>query len=182
MHLTRDVPDGLSGDLGGRIVAHYAGALDASRGKLDNSTRGSLFEATVYDGLVYYGVAEERIGSKLDASWLGQRTLNAELDIVVSPRGVAFDKSDPSTWAFGLLLKTSLRERWKQIDRDTHVASTFARFRYFWGLTYLEQNVHTAEKQIELLAKKNAQLHTRGVELVTVTDFPMMDKILGELL
>jgi hypothetical protein len=86
-----------------RVVKHFdtINAFFPGPG-ISRNMRGSLFEWLIYDAVVAHGVRIVRTNIDLG------RGRNAEADLV-SSNDVA------------ILAKTSLRERWKQPDRDAHI-------------------------------------------------------------
>lgn len=124
-HYTRNVPDLDGFHPGRRIRKHFEAVTGSWLGTVNNTHLGRLFEICVYDSLCFYGVPEDAIRLHVDAS----PGKHAEIDILVAP---------PGERAAALLLKTSFRERWKQLDRDAMIIGMNRRDTSIYALTYRE--------------------------------------------
>lgn len=104
-----------------------------------NNVRGSMFEYCVYDALALW-VDETRISRGVHLS----KKHSVEVDYVVLP--------DNGGSIFYLFAKTSLRERWKQVDRDAMAASRLRpdEDHVTVGLFLREQKTHDQIKSIAL--------------------------------
>lgn len=85
-----------------------------SRAKNQNSAMGSVFHACGYDALVASGIQIERILCHIDAT----NGKHADCDFVIMP-------TTANSKAVVVMVKSSLKERWKQFDRDAMLAHTF---------------------------------------------------------
>lgn len=109
-HVTRGiVVDGLS--FPERAAAHYTAYLQDRTIKRNHTRNGDWFCFCIYDALVACGVTPERIIFNTRAS----KERNDDIDLLIEPC-----LSTQSRMC--LYLKTSLRERWKQVDRDARIA------------------------------------------------------------
>jgi hypothetical protein len=112
-HLTHHVAtDDLS--TAERMAFHYTTLVGQHVLPLSNSDKGRLFTVCIYDGLVHGGVAPERMRLNVRAS----ERHHDDIDIRITPVSASHDY-------VCLYLKTSLRERWKQVDRDARIARDF---------------------------------------------------------
>jgi hypothetical protein len=94
-----------------RIAAHYCALLRQRGLQRNNSSNGRHFCLCVYDALVAAGIAALRLELNVRAD----PRRNDDIDIRVTVSAL--------TQRYVLFyLKTSLRERWKQIDRDARYA------------------------------------------------------------
>jgi hypothetical protein len=94
-----------------RAAAHYTTLLQSPTLKLSNTRNGYCFCVCVYDALVAAGVDPQRITFNSRAS----KERNDDIDLRIAP-------SNPTKAMTCIYLKTSLRERWKQVDRDARIA------------------------------------------------------------
>lgn len=129
------------------------------KGITGGSIYGRLFEICWWNALVRYGVDPSRIERSIDPS----RGKHADIDLLVHVNG----------HDVALLLKTSLRERWKQMDRDAGAIRAFndsGRRREIWAVFYREQRDDTAERMIRHARDIESQFFTGGVHVRTVLD------------
>jgi hypothetical protein len=128
------------------------------RGNTNNRNNGELFEVCFWNALVTYGIDPVRIEHGVDPT----HGKHADIDLLVhAPLGDV-----------ALLLKTSLRERWKQLDRDANaIRFTAAGGRIeVWAVFHREHRDDTAEKMIRHAEHVERQFFTGGVRVRTVLD------------
>lgn len=91
----------------GEFVARRYEALKQSKYlRIEGKNGGDAFELLLADALYKYGVESDRIHRNIKAD-----AKNADADILITPR-------PHKRKAIVIMAKTSLRERWKQEDRD----------------------------------------------------------------
>ena len=94
-----------------RAAAHYTALLQDRTLKRSNTSNGYWFCICVYDALLAAGVSPERITFNTRAN----KKRNDDIDLLIEP-------SVPTKAVMCMYLKASLRERWKQVDRDARIA------------------------------------------------------------
>ncbi len=132
--VTRDVGEGV--DISERVVAHYiALARFLQEGGYNPSNNGNAFEIVLRDAFLYFGLNPDAITEHIDPTGSGGTAgrRNADADTVVGEKWSAVGR-------VAVLKKSSLRERWKQADRD---ADIFIKCGYtaVWLVTFSEQPV-----------------------------------------
>lgn len=159
-HHTRQISDPLSFSPSQMITANYDAVIHGPlfRGKVNNTYYGNLYEICWWDALVSYGVPAGTIEPHVDAA----SGKHAEIDLLVH---APMDD-------VAILLKTSLRERWKQLDRDASLISIFAVTRRtdIWVVFYREQAADSAEKMVGHARRVERMFGTRDVKVRTVMD------------
>lgn len=108
-HHTRRVKNGLSPSE--YIVQHFDAVKGSFHGKPNVAVLGLLLEVCVWDALARFDISILAWGADLSGN--GK---HADADILVRPKDTAAHPFDVA-----LLIKTSLRERWKQLDRDAMI-------------------------------------------------------------
>jgi hypothetical protein len=176
-HWTRNVPDH-RGHPGHRITEHYEAILKYNAEK-NNSKKGAYFEAVVYDALVFEGVDPDRIGLSVDVSNLR----DADADFLIAPPGKTFAWASGNNWidCTAILCKTSLRERWKQVDRDAGIIHGITRGDVF-GLVHKEQTDSSLEKMQRLLQRHEKKLSARDTSFITTLDDDAVSAMIRGLL
>lgn len=133
--------------------------------KKDPQARGSLFELCIYDLLA-------RLVPKTELETCIQmvKGKNAEADFLVSKRTA-------------ILAKTSLRERWKQIDRDAMVMQNpynGNKQLVVYGLVYKERDTDTLE-QVRSWTESKTALCMADVRWVSVIDYTKMAEFISTI-
>jgi hypothetical protein len=159
-HHSRAVHDPPGFDPGYLITSNYDAILDSAlfRGNTNNGNNGTLFEICFWNALIKYGIDPAKIERHVDPT----HGKNADIDFLVhAPLGDV-----------ALLLKTSLRERWKQLDRDANaIRFTDSGGRLeVWAVFYREHRDDTPVKMIRLAENKERMFFTGGVRVRTVLD------------
>lgn len=152
-HHTRGVVEGgLS--FAERAAAHYTAYLQDRTIKRNHTRNGDWFCFCIYDALIACGVAPERVIFDTRAS----KERNDDIDLLIAT-GL------PTQARMCLYLKTSLRERWKQVDRDARIAKDiFGKSTMTVCLSYAESgsagflNDCTDEKTRQRINKKFARM------------------------
>jgi hypothetical protein len=115
-----------------RAAAHYTALLQDRTLKRSNTSNGYWFCICVYDALLAAGVSPERITFNTRAN----KKRNDDIDLLIEP-------SVPTKAVMCLYLKASLRERWKQVDRDARIAKDH------WGKSTQTVCLIYAEKGVQ---------------------------------
>lgn len=148
-HLTEDVTP----DLGACIQVHYQEVWKTlvRQSKNPAAASGLLFEQCVYDAMCQSGVDPAWITTGVDLA----DGNNAEADFLISP---------PGTHSRVVFAKVSLRERWKQIDRDAIVIGyTNKKLQDHMSLIFLaEHQGDTIAQATRKAAVTEAQLYSRA--------------------
>ena len=138
--------------------------------------RGHWFEYCVMDALMVF--EDPSTGDTIDISRVRSHLdvvppYNAEVDILINP-------TKPTDRAFFLYLKTSLRERWKQFDRDAILASfnpcksfTPTTDIKYIGIFYREYARFTLEQNLKKAGKEKPRCHVLD-DIITATDSSAM--------
>ena len=175
-HHTRNVPV-FSDNPSRHIVDHFTTLLDSALAG-NNSSIGGWFEATVLDALLVY---RSPTGASIDVSRIMtqvdiQPPLHAEVDILVKPSRI-------TGFAYFLYLKTSFRERWKQVDRDSIIASFVRRTPIAGTENYVTVALFFREHRgdsLEVVRKQAAQVlnKSRSIqEILSVSDVDAMKNL-----
>jgi hypothetical protein len=155
----------------------------------NGSTTGIFFEMVLVDALVQFGVPEQLIYGQQK-----HREVNVELDVLVGRR-------QTGSRAVGLMLKTSLRERWKQMDRDAMIFTfhpeAFPQMNAtmnngiaadstqlsIWGVTIREDAKKPPQKAVQH-ARRMARkcIGIRNTHLISIYDSEGMERLLREVL
>jgi hypothetical protein len=134
-----------------RIAAHFCALLRQKGLQQNNSRNGRHFCLCVYDALVAAGIPPQRIELNVRAD--PRRNDDIDLRVTLSAthqRYVLF------------YLKTSLRERWKQVDRDAYYAKhAWARGATTVCLIFAEYGLRGFEDDLSDPGPINKQLHDR---------------------
>lgn len=94
-----------------RASAHYTAYLLYAKLERNNTLKGSLYTLCIYDALIALGVQASRITFGARA----RPERHDDIDMLIEPISPAGEKTC-------LYLKTSFRERYKQVDRDAYFA------------------------------------------------------------
>jgi hypothetical protein len=154
-------------DPSARIIGNYEAVRRSMPGRVGNDFLGWLFEVCLWDALAHYGIASDCITAHVQAA-PGRK---AEIDFVVSTgHGLV-----------GIMVKTSLRERWAQLDRTgiIHEARRIDRDVEaidLWGVFYREQAHHTARDAIQHAARQQ-RFFWSSVKLRSVLDVDAMREL-----
>jgi hypothetical protein len=162
-HHSRGVKDPPGFDPSLLIISNYEAIIQGPlfRGKINNTNYGTLFEICWWNALITYGVPPQLIDTHIDLS----KGKHAEIDLLVH---TAMSED------IALLLKTSLRERWKQPDRDAHVIRMFDQGRIKpWLVFYREHASDTAVRMISY-AQRVERRCISGTPVRTVLDTTAM--------
>ena len=130
-----------------RCAAHWRAILSHSTFSSKPGPRGRTFERVLYDGLVSAGINPVRITMNIDVTKKG-RKLHAEVDILIEP---AHEGKKACGYS-----KTSMRERWKQIDRDGMIAKQVFGDKYVHnvGITWAEKTNGDTRENLDRQTKK----------------------------
>jgi hypothetical protein len=147
--------------------------------------QGKVFELVIADALIQSGIPVENLRAHVSDA-----TTSTEIDIAVIT---------PSSRIIAILAKTSLRERWKQEDRDAlmlklggvegwnRMTSAYAlpavdrEHLSIWALTWKEQKDSTAAKAIESARKKGALCGAINTsQFISVFDRDRMNALLEQ--
>ena len=165
---TREVPNTLSP--GQNIVAHYDRIVKQRNLENKNAVLGDLFELVVYDQLMKWNVDVVATGVHCPSH------NRAEIDMLIH-----------SDEHFGIMCKTSARERWKQVDRDSEVVRR--NYPHLLGkgrelhpimLVLREKPEQTADKARKQVAKLRSQMFS-GAEVYHCLDEDGMIKLFHRL-
>ena len=141
-----------------RVTKNSCAIFSDGRIKLENNSRGAYFEIVLFDGIAASAKGDtSRIKTGVRDS---RPNRNAEVDFIVSGCGRRMDM------AAGIHAKTSLRERWRQPDRDTLVIKSNKDTRElmlsdlcdleaeikFWLLGYKEYDENTPSEAVRALS------------------------------
>jgi len=172
IHHTYHIPD-YPNDPSRHVTEHYEALLNSS---LDsgNANRGRWFEVCIIDSCIKAGIDEANI----EYSVWPDRDLDCEIDIVLYPADI--NKSIAYIQA-----KTSLRERWKIMDREASIVRQIDRRNPLnIGLMYNEypkNKNYTIEKNIRLAEQKEGKCGNMD-QIITVMDVTRYNNIIGRFL
>lgn len=162
----------------GAYICRLMMAYEQSAIGRNNSRNGKALELTMHAALIEYGVDPGRISSHCHVD----KTKRVEVDILI--RG-----APPHTRTVAIMCKNSLRERWKQEDRDAMALRYFSDFLLFdkmdpivWFITNKEKPKYTLENQLTYLSRLKSSFISHNCELVTIYDAVAMDRLLVQCL
>lgn len=144
-------------------------ALKNSRLRGNNAARGLWFECCVYDALIKFGISKTDIITHIDNS----HGKDAEADIMVNVR---------ANGSVVIFCKTSLRERWKQEERDAIVMRNVMNPPpRCIGVMLKERARDTAKQTINNLTKQRAK-YVALEDIITVYDESAINKLFSSLI
>jgi hypothetical protein len=171
---TRGVPGGIP--ISEMIVRHFDAVVDGFVGKPNVSVLGLLLEVCVWDAFARQGV--DVIAWDAD---LSPNRKNADADLLVRAPG------DPDH-DYAVLIKTSLRERWKQVDRDAMLMERAyrppdgaPRSLKVRALFLREKPTDSAQTAIRKAQSVQAKLGAPNTDIRTVMDREGMERLIQEL-
>lgn len=163
IHYTRNVPDDIGP--GPRIVQHFE-AIKKYIPPKSYQQLGAAFEQCVYDALVEYGVQIQSVHTDMSPG------SDAEADIVVEFDGITYP----------VLIKTSFRERWKQVDRDARIMADLNWGKIHPRVIFLrEQDLDTPDIAIRRARIIQAKVRAPNIKIVSAMDSRGMHKLFYEL-
>jgi hypothetical protein len=168
------------------VYSRYEMFLKSKHIKMQGTTTGHTFELIIADSMMKYGVDQNRFFFHAKSD-----TKNTDIDLLILPK-IGYYKS------FALMMKTSLRERWKQEDRDalmihynsnncwSDIALQFGLRKDIspdiWALTFKEKKEVTPQEAIDHAARIGSL--AGGIQtdkFISVYDEEGMNRLLEEI-
>ena len=150
-------------------------ALLKNKSLANSSTkRGNWFEVAIIDALIQAGVETNRIEKNVHLN----KQRNVEADIVVYPT----DRESLDGWTFILMAKTSMRERWKQWDRDAQAIPYVDKIHnpLSIGIFYKEKETDTLI-QCAVLSKKRQRMSHHMARIVSVLEEDRFNRLVANI-
>jgi len=169
------------------VYSRYETFLKSKHIKLQGTTTGHTFELLIADSMMKFGVDQTRFFFHAKSD-----TKNTDIDLLILPKQGNYKST-------ALMMKTSLRERWKQEDRDalmihynsnncwSDIALQFGLRKDIspdiWALTFKEKKEITPQEAIDHAFRIGSL--TGGIQtdrFISVYDEEGMNRLLKETL